>query len=49
MGADAELAHTFCVGLNHGRSAHAGRVGENVNGYLVTLKKNDAGRAGGKW
>lgn len=41
MGADAELAHTFCVGLNPGRSAHAGRVGETLNGYLVALK-NDA-------
>lgn len=43
MGADAELAHTFCMGLNPGRSAHAGpgRVGETLNGYLVALK-NDA-------
>lgn len=37
MGADAELAHTFCVGLNRTQ----GRVGETLNGYLVALK-NDA-------
>lgn len=36
MGADAELAHTFCVGLRT-----QGRVGETLNGYLVALK-NDA-------
>lgn len=38
MGADAELAHTFCVGLN---PRTQGRVGETLNGYLVALK-NDA-------
>lgn len=41
MGADAELAHTFCVGLNLDEARTQGRVGETLNGYLVALK-NDA-------